>query len=67
MDGFHYYRSQLSAMDNAEEAFQRRGAHWTFDANRFNALILKLKNDGTALAPSFDHKYEHCLLPVDFC
>jgi pantothenate kinase len=31
MDGFHMSRQQLSAMPDAELAFKRRGAHWTFD------------------------------------
>jgi pantothenate kinase len=55
MDGFHYYKSQLSAMPNSEEAFQRRGAHWTFDASKFASLLSDIKIKGFGLAPSFDH------------
>lgn len=32
MDGFHYYRKELDAMDDPKEAHARRGAHWTFNA-----------------------------------
>ena len=35
MDGYHYYRSQLDQMDDPEEAHARRGAAFTFDAQRF--------------------------------
>lgn len=60
MDGFHLYRSQLAAMPNPAEAIHRRGAAFTFDAERFHQLILLLREpltDATATvyAPSFDH------------
>lgn len=57
MDGFHYYRSELSAMPNSEEAFQRRGAHWTFNVERFRACVHEIKVNGHGSAPSFDHGY----------
>lgn len=57
-DGFHLYRSQLSQLQNPEEAFRRRGAPYTFNAQGFVELIARLKESRgeTILAPSFDHK-----------
>ena len=57
-DGFHYYRSQLKIMEDPEEAFDRRGAPFTFNSE----LLLKLTNEikrntyEVIYAPSFDHK-----------
>jgi pantothenate kinase len=39
MDGFHLTKAELSRFPNPAEAFARRGALWTFDAN---ALELRL-------------------------
>jgi pantothenate kinase len=60
MDGFHLSRSTLSQMPNSEEAFERRGAAWTFDAEGVVSLVDKLdstRNDReiTISAPAFDH------------
>ena len=55
MDGFHYYRKELDAMPNAEEAHAKRGAHWTFDAKRFIDVIHSIKKADFGSAPSFDH------------
>lgn len=56
MDGFHLTRNQLSAMENAEKAHQRRGAEWTFDANAFGGLLNQISTTtDTVIAPSFDH------------
>jgi pantothenate kinase len=60
MDGFHYPRAYLEALPNRDEAFRRRGVHWTFDANAVVQLAEKLhtsrkQNAGTLLVPSFDH------------
>lgn len=60
MDGFHLYRSQLADMPNPEEAIHRRGAAFTFDAERFHRLVLSLREPltdttTTVYAPSFDH------------
>lgn len=35
MDGYHYYKHQLDQFDDPEEAHARRGAAFTFDADRF--------------------------------
>ena len=58
MDGYHYSKERLSNFSNAEEALARRGAHWTFDAERFVADLINLKNDFLSrdlTFPSFDH------------
>ncbi|KFY12587.1 hypothetical protein V492_03797 [Pseudogymnoascus sp. VKM F-4246] len=57
MDGFHLTRAQLSAMPNAAEAHERRGAHWTFDPEKLLELVRAIKDpaQGTVFGPSFDH------------
>ncbi|KDP21368.1 hypothetical protein JCGZ_21839 [Jatropha curcas] len=55
MDGFHLYRSQLDAMENPEEAHARRGAPWTFAPTLLLECLMKLRNEGSVYAPSFDH------------
>eukprot|EP00882_Tetradesmus_deserticola_P021737 GHRQ01023534.1.p1 GENE.GHRQ01023534.1~~GHRQ01023534.1.p1 ORF type:complete len:306 (+),score=75.56 GHRQ01023534.1:124-1041(+) len=55
MDGFHLYKKQLDAMPDPQEAYARRGAHWTFDSAAFVAAIQRLKQHGAASLPSFDH------------
>lgn len=60
MDGFHLPRSTLDQMPNKAEAYARRGAPWTFDADGVLSLVQKLSNSRneateTILAPSFDH------------
>lgn len=61
MDGFHYYKAQLKEFENAEEAFAKRGAVWTFDADRFASTVRKIKSKGEGKVPSFDHGYEFTL------
>lgn len=57
MDGWHYPRSTLRTFPDPQEAFDRRGAEWTFDSKRFADFVTLVKNDTskTHLAPSFDH------------
>eukprot|EP01117_Protostelium_nocturnum_P012486 TRINITY_DN4602_c0_g2_i5.p1 TRINITY_DN4602_c0_g2~~TRINITY_DN4602_c0_g2_i5.p1 ORF type:complete len:163 (+),score=69.87 TRINITY_DN4602_c0_g2_i5:361-849(+) len=57
MDGYHYYRSELDAMENSEEAHKRRGAPFTFNAKSLINLIQSIRNQGDQVihAPSFDH------------
>lgn len=63
IDGFHLSRKQLAAMPNAEEAFARRGAPWTFDADGVLNFVQSLRSScyqpassrPVILAPSFDH------------
>lgn len=59
-DGFHYYRSELAKFSNSEDAFKKRGALFTFNAQRFLDLVKQLRYDskerGEVRAPSFDHR-----------
>eukprot|EP00873_Tetraselmis_striata_P016057 jgi/Tetstr1/436321/TSEL_025159.t1 len=55
MDGFHYYRKQLDAMEDPVAARFRRGAHWTFDAEAFVACLNTIVAHGEVSAPSFSH------------
>lgn len=67
MDGFHLPRSALDQLPNAQEAYIRRGAPWTFDVTRFVKFMhdLRVWSDKTPLAapsshiiqaPGFDHE-----------
>jgi pantothenate kinase len=55
MDGYHFTKAHLSSMENHEEAFKRRGAHWTFDAAKFVEDLKNLKQNRAGKFPSFDH------------
>ncbi|KAF3011262.1 hypothetical protein E8E13_011670 [Curvularia kusanoi] len=60
MDGYHLSRAQLDAMPDPQNAHARRGAAFTFDADKFLALVKKLREPvlpetRTLYAPSFDH------------
>ncbi|KAG2386210.1 hypothetical protein C9374_002656 [Naegleria lovaniensis] len=57
MDGFHYYRKELDAMENPQYAHSRRGAPFTFNDKAFEELLKKVKYHSTEIvkAPSFDH------------
>eukprot|EP00904_Undaria_pinnatifida_P002540 jgi/Undpi1/12287/HiC_scaffold_5.g01963.m1 len=55
MDGYHLYRRELAAMPNPEEARRRRGAHWTFDGDRFLREIREARIRGRGSFPGFDH------------
>ncbi|XP_014554009.1 hypothetical protein COCVIDRAFT_40035 [Bipolaris victoriae FI3] len=64
MDGFHYTREVLSAFADADVAFKRRGAPFTFDAEGCVKLVKSLKTapvttdgeeDLCISAPTFDH------------
>lgn len=63
-DGFHYPKSILPTLQNAECAFRRRGAPFTFDAEAFVELVKDLRETPVTEvanaaqsfhAPSFDH------------
>ncbi|KAL4784356.1 P-loop containing nucleoside triphosphate hydrolase protein [Aspergillus varians] len=67
MDGYHLTRAQLAAMPDPEYAVARRGAAFTFDGEKFLALVRALREPITAqtqtlYAPSFDHAVKD---PVD--
>jgi pantothenate kinase len=60
IDGFHLPRKTLNQLPNWEEAYERRGVAWTFDAPGAVNLVKRLqqtKSDRTAIisAPSFNH------------
>ncbi|KAF7555868.1 hypothetical protein G7Z17_g1845 [Cylindrodendrum hubeiense] len=59
MDGYHYTRAQLAAMNDPVTAIHRRGAAFTFDADGFCKLVERLHqpvSKGTIIyAPSFEH------------
>ena len=55
MDGFHYYRSQLDAFPEPQAAHARRGAHWTFDGEAFVRSVRRVREEGEASCPSFQH------------
>lgn len=57
MDGFHYYRKELDAMPNWQEAHAKRGSHWTFNSQRLLEVIRTIKRVGHGRAPSFDHAH----------
>ncbi|KAL6234224.1 hypothetical protein BDW75DRAFT_172295 [Aspergillus navahoensis] len=67
MDGYHLTRAQLAQMPDPEYAAARRGAAFTFDGEKFLALVRALRKPitpetQTLHAPSFDHAVKD---PVD--
>lgn len=67
MDGYHLTRAQLAAMPDPVYAAARRGAAFTFDGEKFLALVRALRHPitsqtGSLYAPSFDHAVKD---PVD--
>ncbi|KAL4983593.1 P-loop containing nucleoside triphosphate hydrolase protein [Aspergillus falconensis] len=67
MDGYHFTRAQLAQMPDPEYAAARRGAAFTFDGEKFLALVRALREPltpetQTLHAPSFDHAVKD---PVD--
>ncbi|CAI6089716.1 unnamed protein product [Clonostachys chloroleuca] len=57
MDGFHKTREELSAMPDPDTAHARRGAAFTFNAEKFLDLVTSLRDSigAPVLAPTFDH------------
>jgi pantothenate kinase len=51
MDGFHRPEAELRALGRLEA----KGAPDTFDAEGYAALLGRLRDGGTVLAPAFDH------------
>lgn len=58
MDGFHYSRAELKKLDppNAAEFLPRRGAPWTFDADRCYRAFAAAKRDGVASLPTYSRE-----------
>lgn len=55
MDGFHLYRSELEKLPDPELASARRGAHWTFNVEKFSDCLSLTRKTGEGAFPSFDH------------
>ncbi|KAI9437039.1 P-loop containing nucleoside triphosphate hydrolase protein [Lactarius indigo] len=59
LDGWHLTRAQLDAFPDPKLAYDRRGAHWTFDGHGYVSFVRSLREpvSGTCTitAPSFDH------------
>lgn len=55
MDGYHFYRRELDEMPDPEEAHKRRGAPFTFNAERFVRDLTSARPARHGLFPSFDH------------
>lgn len=55
MDGFHYYRHELDSMQDPVNAHARRGAPFTFNADKFVETLINAKQQGKGDFPSFDH------------
>lgn len=58
MDGFHLTKAQLQQMPNAEEAFARRGAPWTFDPAALAQRLQRLRaaaGQKSIAWPDFQH------------
>lgn len=54
-DGYHYYRLQLARFEDPEEAFRRRGAPFTFNAERFVQDVTSVAAGKHVKVPLFDH------------
>jgi pantothenate kinase len=55
MDGYHYTKERLATFADPVEATARRGAHWTFDGDRFVSDLRALKENGHGVFPAFAH------------
>lgn len=56
-DGYHYYRLELAQFEDPDLAFERRGAPFTYDSERFLNTIKTLQNtENSIFIPSFDHR-----------
>ncbi|KAA8498155.1 putative uridine kinase [Porphyridium purpureum] len=58
MDGFHFSRSELDAMEDPTSMHARRGAEFTFNAASFAQKLQEVRDavgEKTVKAPGFDH------------
>jgi len=55
MDGFHYYKHELDAMEDSAAMHARRGAHWTFNAEAFVVAMRAVRGGGKVSLPDFQH------------
>lgn len=58
MDGFHYSRAELRALDppNADSYLPRRGAPWTFDAEGCCKQLRAARDTGEATLPTYSRE-----------
>lgn len=59
MDGFHMTKAELRQLPNPEEAFARRGAPWTFNAQALEQRLRDLRAAAGSTArtwPGFEHE-----------
>lgn len=55
MDGYHLRRAELDRMDDPQNAHLRRGAPFTFDADRFFGDLAGARRLGYGSFPEFEH------------
>lgn len=55
MDGYHFSRAELDAMPDPTEAHRRRGAPFTFNAERFVRDLTLARDTGVGTFPTFQH------------
>lgn len=55
LDGYHKTREELSAMEDPETAFKRRGAPFTFDPVKYLNDLRMLVTSASASFPAFEH------------
>ena len=55
LDGYHKTREELSAMEDPEMAFKRRGAPYTFDPVKYLNDLRLLVTTASASFPEFEH------------
>jgi len=60
LDGWHLTRAQLDQLPDPKLARDRRGIHWTFDAENYLAFVQSIREEISPetriiTAPSFDH------------
>ncbi|GJJ13837.1 hypothetical protein Clacol_008094 [Clathrus columnatus] len=61
LDGWHFPRSTLDTFPDPKLAYDRRGAHWTFNGGGYVSFVERLRDpqamldNGIVTAPSFSH------------
>ena len=56
MDGYHRYRAELNVMPDPAAAHRRRGAPFTFHAEKFVSDLTLARESGAGWFPSFNHR-----------
>lgn len=59
LDGWHFPRSRLAAMPDPQNAFARRGAHWTFDGEGYVEFVQKLRSNELHNVPLKGPTFSH--------